>query len=169
MGALVDAAVLSKPEVCELNLNGFRALGLSLVNEKVFWFDVAMHKAVLMHVVDRVESLEHYGFDGGLRDLLVAALTVLHLLVEVLFGVLEHDVDFPVLFVVNHLFDFDDEGVVIELLERLDFERVDAGLPVGELALHLLDGYWLLRLQVNALDHHPEGSLAKLLNELVFF
>lgn len=102
---------------------------------------------MLVHVRQPKHCLEHDAFDLLLREL---SASVFHQLVNVLLHELEDKVQ--VVVNPNHLFEFDDLGM-IQLSEGLYLSERHALLPRVELLFHFFDGDLFFRLDVCGLDN----------------
>ena len=118
-----------------------------------------MHKTALVHVLKRCYGLVHYALYFLLLKQLVRSLPFLHDLVQVVITILKYDVDFVFFLVMDHFTNFYHEIALVQLLEGNNLRHIQAGIPRRILPLHLFDGYNLLIICVNALDHYTVGTL----------
>lgn len=122
---------------------------------------------MLMHVRYTSQRLVHNCCHFGFIELLVSPGAVLHFVEQVAIGILEDNVNFVFLFVVDHFFEFDQEDALVQLLQRHDLRHVEALVPGGVLPLHFLNCNKLLIILVDALYDSTVGTFTQLFYKLI--
>lgn len=86
---------------------------------------------------------------------------------QVPIGILKDNVNFVILLIMNHFFEFNQEDALVEPLQGGDLGHIEAVVPRGVLPLHLLNGHELLVVVVDALDNRTVSAFTQFFYKLI--